>query len=116
MTIKKHPEWTGKYTAIDGIAGRDGDFIIKPIRSDIEEILKLNDLHFGDWYNERKNATESLLKQYEIIGSIPSLAYPFEQFQNGLNANSHVRVTINLLKEGLDYLEKIKEVREEYRK
>jgi hypothetical protein len=122
MTIKKHPEWTKKYPAIDGIAKSErpsGDYFYpeeKAIRSDIEEILKMNDTNFNRWYNKRKVATENMLKQYEIIGSIPSLNYPFEKFQNKLTASSYISGPINVLKEGLDYLEKVKEVREEYKK
>ncbi len=115
MAIKKHPEWSEKYPAIDGIAGRYDNLTIKPIRSDIEKILNLNDLHFGDWYNERKNATEKLLKQYEVVASIPDLVHAFEERKFGLEGSAFICTPIKVLKEGLDYLEKIKEVREEYR-
>ncbi len=118
MAIKKHPEWTEKYPAVDGIAksARYHKEIEKPIRSDIEKILKLNDLNFSDWYNKRKDATENMLKQYEIIASNPALCYGSEEKKFGLESSAFISTPIKVLKEGLDYLEKIREVREEYKK
>lgn len=135
MKIKEHPEWSKCYPAIDGIAK-----LQKPskeeinkildkipskrvyykeaenaIRSDIEKILKLSDVDFHDWYHERKDATEKMLKQYEIIASIPNLRYSSESQKLGLDALCYISDTIGVLKEGLDYLEKIKEVRVEYK-
>jgi len=129
MAIKKHPEWSKFYPAIDGIEKKAqyikdqpyNEKILfkkaeKPIRSDIEEILKLDNVSFSKWYNERKAAAKNLLKQYELIGSIPALACSSEHDKFDLTSNCNFNGTVNLLKEGLDYLEKIKEVREEYRK
>jgi hypothetical protein len=110
MTIKEYPEWTLKYPAIDGKKNPDK----KPIRSDIEEILKMNNVPFNKWYSERKQAVESLLNQYELIASIPSLIYSSEYQKFGLDSSTFIGNSIKVFKEGLDYLERIKELREVY--
>lgn len=124
MTIKERLEWYLKYPAIDGIAkeaeykGEDNCLSREPekaIRSDIEGILKMDDSKFRIWYNERRIATENMLKQYEIIGSIPALCYGSEERKFDLNSNYNISGPIRILKEGLDYLEKISQVRGEYK-
>lgn len=114
--IKKHPEWSEKYPALDGITNGKGVYFQKPIRSDIEEILKLNDKEFNNWFSERKITAQKLLKNYELIGSIPDLKSSLENFKNNLITNGNIGYFIGTLKEGIEYLEVIKQVREEYKK
>ena len=114
--VKKHPEWSEKYPAIDGITKGGGVDFQKPIRSDIEKILKLDDEKFNNWFAERRIAALKLLNDYELIGSIPDLGSPFETYKNNLSVKSNIGYFIKTLKDGLDYLEKIREVREEYKK
>ncbi len=133
--IKKHPEWSEKYPAIDGIAKGERPSkeerkkmiqenptanihyrqAEKPIRSDIEKILKLNDEEFNTWFAERRIAALNLLNNYELIGSIPSLRYSSEEQQNGLKSNSMINGPINVLKDGIEYLGVIRQVRNEYK-
>jgi hypothetical protein len=124
IKITEHPELTEKYSAIDGIAkpetrcGPDNEFIMygqKPIRSDIETILKLEDFEFEKWYTERKEATERLLKDYKVFASIPCLAYGTEEQKLDMTAYSHVRDYVKSLEEASDYLEVMKRVRTEVR-
>jgi len=111
-----HPEYSEKYPAIDGIAKPDrptGDHYIpaeKAIRSDIEKILEMSDDFFNSWYKERLAVSKSLLDQYQIFASIPNLVYASESRKLGMDNG-----TIRILKEGLDYLDKIAKVRKEYK-
>jgi hypothetical protein len=57
-----------------------------------------------------------LLKEYEIIGTIPSLNYGFEDQQYNMTAMTHLNDTIGVLKESIEYLDVIKQVRDEYKK
>ncbi len=114
--VKKHSEWSEKYPAIDGITNGEGVYFQKPIRSDIEEILNLNDEEFNHWFSERRIASLKLLNDYELVGSIPDLESPLEEFKNNLIVKSGIGSLIGILKDGLDYLEKIVEVRKEYKK
>lgn len=133
MVIKPHPELTEDYPAIDGIpkeqspsseeASRrlkyqDEVYIRhaeRAIRSDIEEILKLDNLRFDVWYNNRKEVTEKLLREYETFASIPDLRNASEEQKVNLGYTSGViNNTIVDLRRGLDYLEKIKQVRAEF--
>ncbi len=133
MPIKEHPEWRQKYSAVDGFKDSTEEAIenlqrkhpgesfgeprIKnPIRSDIEKILQLNDGNFTKWFADRKIAAQKLLKQYEIIGTIPSLNYGFEDHQYDMTSNTCLKDTIDVLKESIEYLDIIKQVRDEYKK
>jgi hypothetical protein len=133
MPIKKHPEWKLKYPAVDGFGyntekemeelekKHPGEFFgetrfKKPIRSDIEKILGLNDEDFTKWFSDRKITALRLLKEYEIIGTIPSLNYGFEDQQYNMTAMTHLNDTIGVLKESIEYLDVIKQVRDEYKK
>ena len=131
MVVKEHPEWTEKYSAIDGFKydtkkdveefrrkfvgeiGGPSLRVKKVIRSDIEGILKLNDEDFTKWFSERKITAQRLLKDYELLGTIPCLTYGFEDQQYNLTAITHLNDTIEILKEGIEYLDIIKQVRDE---
>lgn len=120
--IKEHPEWSEKYSAIDGIAkprkflvGKDSPHEEKAIRSDIEEILKLEDTNFNKWYISHKETAEKLLNLYSHFAEIPNLNYGSEEQKCGMEAYSSIKSLIDYFKEGLDYLEKIKQIREEYK-
>lgn len=122
MAIKMHPEWTREYPAIDGIVKTMrpiGDYFLpaeNAIRSDIEKILKMDDTNFNSWYNSHKETAEKLLKLYSHFAEIPDLRYAGEEQKLGMDANAYIDSPINCFKEGLNYLEKIKEVRNEYKK
>ena len=132
MVVKEHPEWKNKYQAVDGfkydtkkkkwkdLREYPGEFfgqtrVKNPIRSDIEKILKLNDEDFTKWFSERKITAQRLLKEYEIIGTIPCLTYGFEDMQYNMSAIAYFNNTIKNLKEGIEYLDIIKQVRDEQR-
>ena len=115
MEIKQYSKYSRKYPAIDGIA-KDKDYSIghrdeNAIRSDIEKILNFSDAEFNNWYSDRRFIAERLLKDYKVIASIPDLRYPNEDQQMGLDAYSGLGGMIEILKEGLDYLDIIKKVR-----
>lgn len=122
MTIKEHLKWTEKYPAIDGIAKSrrlSGDYwrpAENAIRSDIEKILEMNDTNFNSWYTSHKETAEKLLNLYSHFAEIPNLIYGSEEQKLGMDANTHISSPIGCFKEGLDYLEMIKKVREEYKK
>jgi len=131
MRLKQRPEYSEKYPAIDGIAKEERpskgerDVMIaenpleevyyhpseKAIRPDIENILGLDDAGFDEWYKTRKSVAERLLKDYEVVGTIPHLQ--FGSRQNNLTCISHLSGVIESLEEGLEYLEIIKKVRTE---
>jgi hypothetical protein len=118
MAIKKHPEWKDKYCAVDGIEKKDGFSSRcigdkKAVRSDIEKILNLNDEEFTKWFSDRKIAAQRLLKDYEIISDIPFLAYGCEGLKNNLGVNNYIRGPIDILKKGIEYLDILKQVRDE---
>lgn len=111
MKIKQHPEWTEKYSAIDGIAKPKS--AQNSIRSDIEEILKFSDEEFYKWYETRKNVTVKLLQDYQLFSTIPALKYGSEEQKLDMTAYIHVDKHLQYLKKGLEYLLMIKTLREE---
>lgn len=127
MVVKEHPEWSDKYPAVDGISkeakNRSRFTKIyrgpkKPIRSDLLKILKLNDEKFTKWYSERKIAALGVLKIYELIGSIPNLIVGYEEDKERsyLSSSESIKEIIDTTKNGIDYLDRIKQVRNEYKK
>lgn len=121
IKIVQHPEYTSKYPAIDGItkekrgSGRIYYPAEKAVRPDIEAVLEMDEAQFNNWYIPKKDTTERLLEHYEIFASIPNLAYGGEKPLK-MNAITAVDLQIKAFKEGLEYLEIIKKVREESRK
>ncbi len=124
---KSRLELSKRYRAIDGIPmpvvmyrpiyGDGKEHVSKPgklaIRSDVEKILNFDDKTFSKWYTERKESAERLLRDYEMFGSIPNLSYGSEDARLNMRDSSSVMVGhISSLREGLDYLEIIKELRE----
>lgn len=114
------PEWADDYPAIDGIAkspkGGGPTFRMhfeKPIRSDIEKLLKLGDSDFEFWYIKCKIDLESRLKEYKIITNVPDLKKPEENFYEDDEPN-HIEILKKECEKRLNYLEKIKEIRKEY--
>jgi hypothetical protein len=112
--IKEHPEFTNNYPAVDGIG--ISEFNKRPIRSDIENLLRMDNLYFDSWYKQRKEAAESLLKKYELVGSIPDLQHGPQCKRCGLGKEEVISKTVNVLKKGLEYLEVIRKVRGEYQR
>lgn len=118
--ISPRPDLTDKFSALDGIAipsdaGESRLPTKREIRSDIEELFSLSDLEFNEWYTLRRVATAGLLSTYELFASIPNLGYGSEGQKYNMSSYVHVEETLNYLKESLDFLEKIKERRAEYR-
>ena len=113
--MNQHPEWSDKYAAIDGIAKpQNGGYPEeRAIRSDIEEIINLDDSHFNYWYDSRLAATQRLLKDYELFASIPHLNYGGADQKYDMAALCAVSGQLEALTEALDFLEKIKQVRGE---
>ena len=122
---QKHPEWTDKYSAINGI-GKDGECLPesdlgqpryssshRPIRSDIEKILNFNEDNFYGWLSQRRTATKKLLSKYKLFASIPHLSYASEDQKLDMTARTHVKDHIAEFEQGLDYLEKIEQVYKE---
>jgi hypothetical protein len=129
MVYKEHPEWSGEYPAIDGIAKPDRDFreadlggtYYTPaelsIRSDIEKIFQMEDEDFDGWYKERHSTSKSLLEQIKLAGDVPYLGQSSEDGKGSTIGTSHhsLRSIVESLEKSLDYLDKIKTAREEYR-
>lgn len=132
MKIKEYPEFSDKYPAIDGIAKgerpkkeeRDKklaegesvsyNYAERPIRSDIEEVLKMEPLKFDSWYKQRETALLELLNPLRIAGTVPHLGYAAEEHKSQtLNANAYISGLHKILEEGLEYLQVIKKVRDE---
>lgn len=128
MKIKKYPEFSKDYTAIDGIAKDErpskeerenmrGGVSYLPsenaIRSDIEKILKMDSIAFDSWYRSRKNSVLGLLNDFEILVTIPDLRYGSEDAKNSLDANAYISGLHESLKRGLEYVEVIKKVRDD---
>ena len=83
------------------------------IRPDIEKIVLQSDADFQTWYSERREATERILRDYELFSSIPHLAY--ETGEHDMRAITAVRNQIDTLKDGLEYLDAIRKIRDGYR-
>lgn len=121
MEFKERPELTEHYSAIDGIAKSDRNFregdrggqyynaAEKAIRPDIVKILEMSDLKYHIWYNSRCQVTLNFLEQWELFASIPCLNYGDRQYN--MDAMSSIKMTIDYLRNGLDYLKKIDELR-----
>lgn len=124
MKIKEYPGFSENYPAIDGIAKgerppkeerREGVSYLpseNAIRSDIEKILEMDDIAFDSWYRSRKNSVLGLLNQFKMLITIPDLRYASEESKHGLDANTYVSGLHKILKEGLEYVEVIKKVRD----
>jgi|SRR3989344_2994706 len=131
MKIKQYSEYSEKYPAIDGIAKSErpsedeieeimqrdqsmDTISVSPaeraIRSDIEKILTLSARDFNCWYVKREEIVEKLLREYEIVASIPDLRYGGEEQKYGLDSHSIFNDVIGTLKEAREYLEVIKKV------
>ncbi len=124
IVIKPLPELTDKYPAVEGIAKSAGipteehpcvHLAQNPIRSDVLEILKLQDGIFDEWYARRKEATERELADYRLFASIPHLGYGAEEQKLDMCAYSHVKSHLQSLEEGLEFLEVIKLARSKLR-
>jgi len=131
MKIKEYPEFSDKYPAIDGIAkgerppkeerekrmeqGESVSYLRaeKPIRSDVEEILKMDGIKFDSWYRQKESALLELLNPLRIAVTVPHLRYASEEQKNTLNAQSYISGLHEILEEGLEYLQVIKKVRDE---
>ncbi len=98
------------HPAIDGI--EDRAYRILPVRSDIATIACIDDAQFERWYIERRKATETLLAQYELFASIPNLGYPSEEQKLGMDAITVIGGHINAFREGLEFLDVIRNFRE----
>ena len=106
---------SGRYsgTGIDLVSNSRTDAL--PIRSDIEDLCKLSDAEFADWYSERKDVAEKLLAPWKLFASIPNTRYSSERQKLGMESNTHIKNTVRHLEEGLEQLEIIKEFRDRYR-
>lgn len=114
-----HPEWSEEYPAIDGIETKSelrGEHVKpggRPVRSDIELILDMPEEEFNQWISERRETTSNLLKEYELFTTIPHLGYVSEQAKFNMSALTHVETHKEVLKRGLDYLDKIEQLYKE---
>lgn len=130
--MKEHPELSDKFPAIDGIktprteavndaGGRDAlgrmQYVpgSKAIRSDVEEIINMDDKGFEGWYCLRMASVEKLLGYYGGLACIPNLMYGSEEQKYNMDAFSCVEDQLNAFKRAKEYLELIKEIREENR-
>ena len=125
MEYIEHPEWKDKYPAIDGISKPDRDFreydmggqsyspFEKAVRSDIEKILEMPCGEFSVWYMKKKKSVETLITDYENFATIPNLGYGSELHKFDMTAITLVKNHLESLKQGLEYLEVIKQVRRE---
>lgn len=80
-------------------------------RPDIDKIIMQSDTDFHKWYSERKEVTERILRDYELFASIPNLGY---QHENSMEAITAVRDQIDALKKGLEYLDALSELRNNF--
>ncbi len=115
------PELTEHHSAIDGIAKEHGEHKKyhlfngqvpqNAVRSDVEQILLLEQTEFDKWYSEREQTTLDLIKRYETFASIPNLYYGTEKSKGqGMDASTVMAEHIETLKEGLEHLKIIKDV------
>lgn len=85
----------------------------EPIRSDVLELLKQDEEDFLEWYQPRIDAVEEELERYELICSIPDLAYGSEDQKNDLTSNTQISNHLEVLREAKTYLEALKDKWEE---
>ncbi len=128
VKVTQRPEYTGKYSAIDGMA-QEGRVLIQregddghpafhagptypsklPIRSDVQKLLDMSDDDFERWYKARQLAIVSELNKWKLIGDVPHLTYPAEDqrwtFGSAVTAFKQVTET---LQQALKHLEVIK--------
>lgn len=98
------------------INGEELSGIILPVRSDIAEIVEMDDLNFHRWYDPRKEAAQRLLKDYELFASIPHLGYDHESKKFDMaQACDSVKDQLNNYRLGLEFLEAIKLYRDRKR-
>ena len=83
-------------------------------RDDVRTILEMPYVNFQIWYEQKRVAVETLLKQYRLVADIPS----FEPGpDNGImsirnSRTSNIDEIITSLETGLDSLNLIKDLRE----
>ncbi|MBT3297867.1 hypothetical protein HN385_03005 [archaeon] len=94
------------YPAIDG---KELSGLILPVRSDIAEIIEMDDLDFYQWYKPRKEVAQRLLSEFELFSNIPHLGYDSEgcKYTMGL-AHESVKEQLNIYRQGLEHIEAIK--------
>ena len=109
----KDSKYNKEYPAVSGTEYASGKRVKLGIRSDVQEILNFDDNRFAEWYHNKKFAVGKLLTKYEIVASIPDLRYGYEDQKLGLDAYSGLSGMIETLKRGLEYLEAIKNIKED---
>lgn len=121
INFAERPELTEHYSAIDGIAKGDRNFreadrgghyynaAEDAVRPDVVKIIKMPDREYDIWYDLRYQVTMKLLQQWELFASIPCLNYGDKQYN--MDAMASIRSQIRYLKDGIDYLKKIDELR-----
>lgn len=105
-------EALSEFPALDGQTDEKSKSL--PIRSDVLEILELSEGDFNEWYNERRGMAQILLKQFELVGSVPHLRYSSEGQKITMGGCGTIRDAIGNLKETIKYLDEIKRVRPLY--
>lgn len=113
--IKKRPDLTRDYPAIDGITKDEEDsFPAKTaVRSDVENILEMSDNDFNLWYLERRDAISSLLRTYNLVGDIPDLRFANEDNKRYMKDSEAIKPIIEVIERAQRNLEVIKRVKEE---
>jgi len=109
LFIRKHPEYSKFYQAIDGIENRWEKK--QAIRSDILELLKLDSKKFHKWYFDRKDITTELLDKYQKFCSIPRLNVYDRNLD--MSYSKEVGALLHQYKLALEYLDKIKNLYDE---
>jgi hypothetical protein len=127
MKYSACPDLTKNYPAIDGIAKPERnhhrsdnncmaedrvyfDSAEEAIRSDVLPILDLSDAEFEHWYRERFDALTKVLKEWELIGSIPNLGWTDQPMTFGQSV-TQFRYQIEGLNEALNHLVALKDRR-----
>lgn len=102
----------GKYDLKEAVKGDLGTFLQR--RTDVKAVIDMSHVEFHEWYRQRKEASERLLRDYKLASDIPS----FEPALDGdilyvrNNKTQVLAANISSLEAGLEYLEMIKDMRE----
>jgi hypothetical protein len=127
VTVPEQAVLSARYPAIDGLSQPAVSERIeedrhryaprlatKPIRSDVQAILDMDEASFTAWYTERSRAQRTLLQLLTVAGDVPDLRYDSEEQKLTCGfAYLALRGSIEALQATQEYLELIKTVREQ---
>jgi hypothetical protein len=90
-----------------------GSLLERYAQQNVLHILKQSDEDFQEWYNSRMKAAQRLLRDYELIGSIPQ---PYTRETLASLTHQAVGEQLQALRNSVSYLEEIKRLRDSHKK